>query len=93
MRGDIPFNRDELERHIDKAEAEGKWLWCHYQDIWFSPAQLREQIRNKKFQWGAVNWKLRDPQERVEAANMRASLANAEAAKIEREVRAYQLPK
>ena len=61
---------DELNALIDKAEAEGKWLWCHYQDLWFSPAQLREENRNGKFRWGPVNWKLRDPQERSELGAM-----------------------
>lgn len=27
MLGDIPTNLKELEAHIAKAEAEGKWLW------------------------------------------------------------------
>lgn len=88
MLGDIPFNGAELEAHIAKAESERKWLWCHYQDIWFSPAQLRAQIKDGKFRWGAVNWKLRDPQERIEEANRRASLANAEAARVAADVAA-----
>lgn len=92
MLGDIPMNvvRRELAALIDKAEAERKWLWCHYQDLWFSPSQLRAANAEGKFVWGAVNFKLRDPEERIEEANRRASLANAEAAKIEREVRASQ---
>lgn len=88
MLGDIPFNGAELEAHIAKAEAEGKWLWCHYQDIWFSPAQLRAHIKNGQFRWGAVNWKLRDPQEYIEAANKRASLSKAEAARVAANVEA-----
>lgn len=72
MLGDLPHDAGALNALIDKAKAEGKWLWCHYQDIWFSPAQLREQNANGKFRWGAVNWKLRDPQERVAEARRRA---------------------
>ncbi len=89
MLGDLPTNLKELATHIDKAEAEGKWLWCHYQDIWFSPAQLREQIKNGKFRWGVVNWKLRDPQERVAEARKRADQANAEADRIAAETKTY----
>lgn len=73
---------DELNALIDKAEAEGKWLWCHYQDLWFSPAQLREENRNGKFRWGPVNWKLRDPQERIAEARNRATAAQVEADRI-----------
>lgn len=90
MLGDIPVDMNALNALIDQAEAEKKWLWSRYQDLWFSPAQLREQNRNGKFRWGAVNFKLRDPQERVEEANKRASLATVEAARIAAEVAASQ---
>lgn len=78
----------QLALLIAQAEAEKKWLWCHYQDLWFSPAQLRAKNAAGKFIWGVVNWTLRDPQERVEEANRRASLTNAEAARITEQVKA-----
>jgi hypothetical protein len=50
---------------IEQAELGGKWLHCNYQDIWFSPKELREQNANGHFIWGAVNWEIRDPNEQV----------------------------
>lgn len=77
--GDIAQQLDEM---IQTARAEGKWLWCRYQDIWFSPDQLKEQNRNGKFLWGPVNWTLRDPKERVNEAKARADAAAGEYARI-----------
>lgn len=72
----------DLAALIDKAEREGKWLWCAYQDLWFSPAQLREQNAKGSFRWGAINWKLRDPQERIDEADRRAKATSDEAARV-----------
>ena len=33
--------------------------------MWFSPKELKEEQKNGKLLWGAVNWKLRDPQELI----------------------------
>lgn len=52
---------DDLEPLIREAERTGKWLHCVYQDLWFSPAELRAENAGGHFIWGAVNWTLRDP--------------------------------
>jgi len=57
----------EMEALIRQAESEGKWLWCSYQDLWFSPQELRKAQAEGRFQWGPVNWKLRFPAEKLEA--------------------------
>lgn len=88
MLGDLPTDMGGLNALMDKAEAEGKWLWCNYQDIWFSPKQLREQNRNGKFRWGAVNWHLRDPQEKIDEADRRAKAAADEANLVRAQVQA-----
>lgn len=67
---------------IEQARAEGKWLWCHYQDLWFSPDDLAAQNAKGSFCWGPVNWELRDPQERVSEAKRRADAAAAEYQRI-----------
>lgn len=77
----------ELRELIGRARHEGKWLWCHYQDLWFSPDQLETQNKQGKFVWGAVNWKLRDPQERLDEANARYVQAQAERDRIADEIR------
>lgn len=50
-----------LEPLLQDAEAEGKWLHCAYQNLWFSPEELRAHHRDGRFVWGAINWSLRDP--------------------------------
>lgn len=75
----------QLHDLIEQARAERKWLWCRYQDLWFSPDQLQEQNRNGKFLWGPVNWQLRDPAERIAEAKRRADVAVGEYARIYRE--------
>lgn len=71
---------------IQQAKSEGKWLWCHYQDLWFSPEQLAEENANGKFLWGPVNWRLRDPQERISEAERRAAQAQRELDAIRRDI-------
>ena len=69
------FGMKELHELIDRAEQAGQWLRSPYQDLWFSPAELRDHIANGKFRWGVVNWELRDPTERMAQlhANVRAA--------------------
>jgi len=56
---------ESLKPLIEKARRAGKWLHCAYQDLWFSPEQLEQHNAAGRFRWGAVNWSLRDPQERL----------------------------
>ena len=60
------FDKAALSELINQAEAEGKWLHCHYQDLWFSPAELRSENSAGNFVWGVVNWVIRDPQEQLD---------------------------
>jgi hypothetical protein len=55
-----------LQPLIAQARKEGKWLHSQYQDIWFSPDELEAANREGRFLWGAVNWRLRDPNEMVQ---------------------------
>ena len=55
----------EMNAMIDRAEKEKLWLRSLYQDMWFSPAELREQQAKGLFRWGVVNWELRDPKEHL----------------------------
>lgn len=73
---------DQLRGLIQQARSERKWLWCRYQDMWFSPDQLEEANRDGRFLWGPVNWQLRDPQERVDEARRRLESAEAEYERI-----------
>jgi hypothetical protein len=48
---------------FQEAEEKRLWFWSRYQDLWFSPAELRAQHQRGSFRWGHENWKLRDPTE------------------------------
>lgn len=72
---------------IAQARAEGKWLHCHYQDLWFSPDQLEAEHAKGNFRWGPVNWALRDPQERIARARRTVAEAQAELSRIESETK------
>lgn len=72
-------DRDALGALFDEARASGKWFWCRYQDLWFAPDDLEARQRNGTFRWGAVNWELRDPREKIAEARKRANDAVAEA--------------
>lgn len=72
----------DLKPLFDEARASGKWFWCNYQDLWFSPDQLAAAQASGRFLWGAVNWKLRDPTERIEEAKRRRDVAQAEVDRV-----------
>ncbi len=55
----------KLKELIDQAEREGKWLFCSYQQLWFSPSELRAANQEGRFRWGAMNFRLRDPSEKL----------------------------
>lgn len=75
-----------LDELIAQARREGKWLWCHYQDLWFSPDQLASENAAGRFMWGPVNWRLRDPNERLHEADLRIEAAERDRRRIAREI-------
>lgn len=68
-----------LEPLIQQAEREGKLLESTYQNIVFTPAELRRANAEGKFRWGPVNWRLVTKQEYL--AGFDASVQNAIAAR------------
>jgi len=54
-----------LEPLFKKARKEKLWFYSPYQNLWFSPSDLKKEQRNGRFIWGACNWRLRDPRERL----------------------------
>ena len=55
-----------LEPMFEKAEKEGKWFRSvGGSDTWLSPKELRKNLEMGFFIWGAKNWKLVDPKERL----------------------------
>lgn len=56
---------DELEPLFEKAVKENLWFHCNYQDLWYSPAYLRQCHKEGRFIWGTVNWELLDPRKQL----------------------------
>ncbi len=54
-----------LKPLFKKARAEGLWFRSSYQDLWFSPDELEAAQAAGRFIWGAVNWTLCDPADRL----------------------------
>lgn len=51
----------ELEPLFKEAEEKHLWFHCEYQDLWYSPAELREHHKGGAFIWGRQNWELKEP--------------------------------
>ena len=58
-------------------EAREKGLWFHgtYHDLWFTPDELEQRQSEGQSLWGAVNWKLRNPNERLQQLGKSAKSA------------------
>lgn len=54
-----------LEPLFERAKRNKLWFHCGYQDLWFSPQELRAEQANGRFIWGPVNWNLRSPYELI----------------------------
>lgn len=79
-------DRDELDALIAKARDERKWLYCNYQNLWFSPDKLVEFQAGGQFWWGAANWSLRNPMDRLEQFDKEISVLMDERKEFERAI-------
>lgn len=59
---------EALDELFKRARKEHLWFFLGglTGPIWFSPDELEAQQKEGKFIWGADNWRLRNPQERVQ---------------------------
>ena len=46
---------------METANENGLWFYSTYQQMWFSPSELTEEMQSGRFRWGPNNWKLRNP--------------------------------
>ena len=56
---------NSLKPLFKSAEQNNLWFHCSYQDLWFSPEELRANQSVGRFIWGPDNWTLRNPQEKI----------------------------
>mgnify|MGYP001569389035 CR=1 FL=1 len=75
-----------MESLLVEAEHKNLWLHCAYQDLWFSPEQLRRHQAEGRFRWGPVNWRLRQPHERLQQAEARLRAAQQQVDRIKGEL-------
>lgn len=67
-----------MESMFAEARTQGLWFFTNYQQLWFSPDELEQHQRAGTFRWGAVNWRLRPPQEYLEQLKREAGCARAD---------------
>ena len=67
---------------IDEARRQKKWLWCSYQDMWFTPDELEDHNRQGRFRWDPGNFRLRDPMEKLAALDREIASLSAERNKM-----------
>lgn len=79
-----------LKPLFDRAERYGQWFHCSYQDIWLSPKQLRAEQAAGRYVWGAENWALRDPYDRIREAEQVLVRAQESLDNIIRQVKGTQ---
>lgn len=75
--GDTDDTPDAMDQLFVRAESEGLWFFSPYQHLWFSTTQLKRHRANGRYRWGAVNWELRDPNERLAMAEANLSIAQS----------------
>jgi hypothetical protein len=60
---------------FDQARLKRLWFYTNYQQIWFTPEELRTYQMEGRFRWGPPNWRLRDPQEYLDEVNREVECA------------------
>ena len=75
-----PISREVTEGlapMFEEAIEKGLWFHCSYQDIWMSPEDLKQSQSEGLYRWGAVNWRLEDPQIHLKQLESRATSARS----------------
>ncbi len=83
--------QDGLSEMFKEAKAKGLWFYCSYQSMWFEPNELETLQDNGRFRWGACNWRLRDPQERVRELQASADSYQREADSLSQKLKPHKM--
>jgi hypothetical protein len=71
-----------LEPMFKEAEEKGLWFNSKYQDLWYSPSELKEKQSEGRFIWGKENWELRNPKELIKEHERAIEYRNKEISNI-----------
>ena len=71
-----------MEEMFAEARKTGKWFYCSYQSLWWSPDRLAAEQAAGRFRWSPDNFQLRDPQEYLAQARSRTQAAQAEERRV-----------
>lgn len=77
---------EQLEPLFKEAEEKKLWFYSRYQSMWFSPEELRDHHEHGTFIWGPRNWKLRDPEERLNELYEERKIINRSIRKLEKDI-------
>ena len=75
---------DGLKPMFQQAKLLGLWFHCGYQNLWFHPEELRKAHLEGRFIWGAVNYELCDPQEKIDSLKKEIEQAENKLANFEK---------
>ncbi len=69
-----------------KAEDHGLWFHSRYQDLWFSPSELRHEHENDRLLFSAENWQLKNPQLQIDYLESKVRSAEKDLENFKRRV-------
>lgn len=55
----------EMKDLLNQARQKKLWLRGRYNNLWFTPDELEREQAMGSFRWGAVNWELCNPVDRL----------------------------
>lgn len=74
--------KEGLKPLFEQAEKEDLIFYCGYQDLFFTPQELKTAHSNGRFIWGVVNWDLRPKNEPIERLESKITMLEEELEKL-----------
>ena len=74
----------ELKPLFEQAQNENLWFYVPYLQLWFTPKELKEQQAQGRFVWGASNWVLRNPFEKLGELERKREIIDKEIKEIQK---------
>lgn len=77
---------------FERAESQGLWFYHNSLagEVWFHPEELKEHQEKGHYLWGAENWELRDPAERLKALRENVVFAQEQVTIFSERMKAHQ---